>query len=67
MSRSLRIRLLTVAFTMLAIAARLAPTASAAPPICWYDVSCVHDCYLSCGGNQSCEQECSETYCKICP
>jgi hypothetical protein len=68
MSRSLRLRLLTLTFTLLAITAGLAPVASAAPsPICWYNVSCVHDCSLSCGGNQDCQHQCNEEYCKVCP
>ena len=68
MSRSLRLRLLTFVLTMLAVVAGLARTAGAAPsPICWYDVSCVHDCSLACGGNQACQHECNDTYCLRCP
>ncbi|MBW8878728.1 MAG: hypothetical protein JF614_27535 [Acidobacteria bacterium] len=69
MRKDVRIRLRLLVIPALLAGAVLVPSLNAAsrPPVCWYDVSCVHDCSLACGGNSACQTDCNETYCKVCP
>jgi len=69
MRTDVRIRLRLLVISALLAGAVLVPSLSSAypPPICWYDVSCSHDCWLACGGDSACQVDCNETYCKVCP
>jgi hypothetical protein len=69
MRKDVRIRLRLLVIPALLVGAVLVPSLSSAsrPPVCWYDVSCSHDCWLACGGESACQADCNETYCKVCP